>query len=106
MMILLERSVMVTPRTNTTDVIALANVSPVGRKVDGDDLVGVTEIAERLGGIPRDTVHQWRRRYDDFPEPIAVLTQALVFVWADVERWADQNGLPRGGPGRPASDSP
>lgn len=57
------------------------------RSVDPSDLVGASEIAARLG-VVRDTVHLWRRRHEDFPEPIAELEQAMVWDWRDVERWA------------------
>jgi len=63
----------------------------VGRKVDVDELVGAAEIGERLGSAPR-TVHAWRRRHPDFPEPVAELTSALVWNWPDVERWARKTG--------------
>lgn len=56
------------------------------------DLVGATEIAQRLGDTQPRTVHQWHRRYPDFPEPVAVLQQAMVWSWADVEEWARATG--------------
>jgi chromosome partitioning protein len=62
----------------------------MARKVDVDDLVGAAEIAERLGLAHRETVHNWRRRYPDFPAPIAELRQGLLWSWPDVERWARQ----------------
>ena len=60
----------------------------MGRKLDADDLVGAAEIAERLGLAQVQTVHTWRRRYDDFPVPVARLKQALIWSWPDVEAWA------------------
>jgi predicted DNA-binding transcriptional regulator AlpA len=63
----------------------------MGRKVDVDDLVGATEIGQRLG-IDRRSVHQLRRRHDDFPEPIAQLESALVWSWPDIERWSRATG--------------
>jgi hypothetical protein len=68
----------------------------VGRKVDVDDLVGAAEIADRLGIAYVETVHTWRRRYPDFPEPVAHLRRALIWSWPDVERWAKATDrLPR-----------
>ena len=64
----------------------------MGRKLDADDLVGAAEIAERLGLAQIQTVHTWRRRYDDFPEPVAQLKQALIWSWDDVDRWARRTG--------------
>jgi hypothetical protein len=64
----------------------------MGRKLDADDLVGAAEIAERLGLAQVQTVHTWRRRYEDFPEPVARLKQALIWSWSDVELWARASG--------------
>src|SRR5262249_16006897 len=64
----------------------------MARKLDADELVGTAEIAERLGVARAQTVHTWRLRYEDFPEPVAHLKQALVWYWPDVERWARANG--------------
>lgn len=64
----------------------------MGRRVDVDDLVGAAEIAERLGLAQVQTVHSWRRRYAEFPEPVAQLRQALVWSWQDIERWARRTG--------------
>jgi hypothetical protein len=64
----------------------------MGRLVDADHLVGAAEIAERLGLAQVQTVHAWRRRYDDFPAPVARLRQALIWAWPDVERWAKTTG--------------
>ncbi|MCU1483687.1 MAG: hypothetical protein JWN67_433 [Actinomycetia bacterium] len=62
------------------------------RRVAVDQLVGTAEIAERLGVKHGETVHAWRRRYPDFPPPIATLKQAMVWSWPDVERWAKSTG--------------
>lgn len=59
--------------------------------VEPEDLVGVTEIAKRLG-VHRDTVHAWKRRHDGSPSPIAEIEQVLVWNWPDVERWAKATG--------------
>ncbi len=71
----------------------------MGRQVDSDDLVGAAEIAQRLGVNRSQTIHVWRRRYPDFPQPVVHLQQALVFSWAEVEAWASRTGrLPDPGP--------
>jgi hypothetical protein len=64
----------------------------MGRRVDTDLLVGAAEIAARLGVAHVETVHTWRRRHQDFPEPVTKLTQAMVWYWPDVERWARSTG--------------
>lgn len=64
----------------------------VGRTVDTDELVGCAEIARRLGFAGAETVHNWRRRFpDSFPTPVARLKIGLIFVWSDVEQWAEWN---------------
>ncbi len=60
----------------------------MGRKVDSDQLVGASDIAERLGVKRPQVVHDWRRRHDDFPEPIARLKTALIWYWPDIKSWA------------------
>ena len=64
----------------------------VGRRVGVGNLVGTAEIAERLGLAYPETVHSWRRRYPDFPQPVAELRQGLIWNWPDVERWARRTG--------------
>jgi hypothetical protein len=63
----------------------------VARRVDPNELVGVAEIASRLG-CSLQAVHAWRRRYSDFPQPIAQLSMGLLWVWSDVSRWALRTG--------------
>ncbi|MHB1518485.1 MAG: hypothetical protein ACYCVN_02740 [Acidimicrobiales bacterium] len=60
------------------------------------ELVGSHEIADRLGLAHPESVHSWRRRYDDFPEPLARLRIGYVWNWADIEVWAQRSG--RGSP--------
>jgi hypothetical protein len=64
----------------------------VGRKVDVKNLVGTSEIAERLGVSRHQVVHDWRRRHPDFPEPVAQLKRGAIWNWPDVERWARKTG--------------
>lgn len=47
----------------SSSVIASA---PMGRKVDVEDLVSVSEIAELLGLKNAGLVNTWRRHYADF----------------------------------------
>lgn len=72
--------------------LLLRSFDEMGRRIDADNLVGATEIAERLNVKRPQVVHAWRRRYADFPEPVATLRQALVWNWPDVERWAKATG--------------
>lgn len=57
-----------------------------------DELVGSSEIAERLGVGRSSVVHDWRQRDPDFPAPVAELKMGLLFLWSDVERWAKATG--------------
>jgi len=59
--------------------------------IDPDDIVGASEIADRLG-VSSSVVHDWQRRYDDFPEPIRRLRMGHVWSWPDVAAWAQQTG--------------
>ena len=64
----------------------------MGELVDPADLVGAHEIAERLDVSRPQVVHVWRKRYDDFPEPIATLRSALIWNWTEVKAWAQASG--------------
>lgn len=50
------------------------------------DIVDVAEIANRAGTTP-GTVHSWRVRHADFPEPFARLRIGPVWQWHEVEKW-------------------
>lgn len=65
---------------------AICKSRVVVRQVKVDELVGAAEIADRFD-VGVQTVHSWRRRYDDFPAPVAQLQQAMIWAWPDVERW-------------------
>lgn len=64
----------------------------MGRKVDVDQLVGATEIAERLGVTRPNVVHEWARRHEDFPSPVLQLRRVKIWHWPDVENWAKATG--------------
>jgi hypothetical protein len=64
----------------------------MARRVEVDQLVGAAEIADRLGLAVPQTVHDWRRRHADFPQPVAVLRMGLVWNWPDVAKWAERTG--------------
>jgi predicted DNA-binding transcriptional regulator AlpA len=64
----------------------------VGKKIDLDYLVGAAEIAQRLNVKRPHLIHDWRRRYPEFPKPIVELTGILLWDWREVERWAQDSG--------------
>lgn len=57
------------------------------------DLVGRTEIAERLG-VSIKTVDSWRSRPPVVPMPDEALTISgtPVWLWSEIERWAAATG--------------
>ena len=55
-----------------------------------DDIVDVTEIAARLR-VAVSTVHKWRQRDLDFPDPLTRLAIGPVWPWASVAEWAKTN---------------
>lgn len=57
-----------------------------------DQLVGTAEIAQRLHVAHPETVHAWRRRYEDFPSPVVQLRIGMVWAWPDVRDWAKRTG--------------
>lgn len=54
--------------------------------------MGAGEIVDRLGIASTSLVHDWMRRYDDFPEPIARLKGGSIWLWSEVESWARRTG--------------
>lgn len=70
--------------------VASVPFDDMGRRLDVDQLVGASEIAERLHLSSVQRVHELRARNPDFPAPVVSLKQALVFYWPEVERWAEK----------------
>lgn len=60
----------------------------VNETLSADDLVGVREIADRLG-VPRTTASMWilRAASNGFPAPVKRLAMGPLFDWRDVESW-------------------
>jgi len=61
------------------------------------DLAGVHEVAELLGGISRQRVHQLAAEHEDFPKPIAILRAGKIWLRSDIADW-------RAGRDRPLDD--
>lgn len=64
----------------------------MGRRVDVDDLVGLDEIARRLGMGYSTSAHNLVRRHADFPPPVANVGRIRIWTWPDVEKWAKATG--------------
>jgi predicted DNA-binding transcriptional regulator AlpA len=62
------------------------------RRLNPAELVGAAEIVQRLGLARTQTVHNWRVRHEDFPQPVAELESALIWYWPDIEKWARKTG--------------
>jgi predicted DNA-binding transcriptional regulator AlpA len=58
---------------------------------DGSALLGVTEIAARLGVKP-NTVSIWRYRHPTFPQPLTNLSMGPVWWTGDVDKWVENRG--------------
>ena len=56
-------------------------------KVDPDELVDSTEVADTLG-LGHHSVSLYRRRYPDFPAPVIERGRCVLWHRPDVERWA------------------
>ena len=54
------------------------------------DLVGASEIAQRLG-VHRNTPYVWRSRHL-LPAPDLELTTGPIWLWERIEEWARQTG--------------
>jgi len=63
---------------------------PKAQSVDIAQLVDSTDIAEVLGLKHRNSVSVYRKRYEDFPEPVLDKGAGRCLLWlrADIEAWA------------------
>ena len=50
-------------------------------------LVTVSDIADRLL-VRSATVHQWRQRHQDFPQPVQHFENVPVWDWDEIKVWA------------------
>lgn len=68
----------------------------MGQKVDLDDVLDATQVAELLGLSSRGAVSVYRQRYDDFPDPILERSSGRCQFWlrAEIESWSDKRSRP------------
>ena len=59
--------------------------------MSSDATVSAADIA-RLVDVGRAAVSNWRRRYDDFPQPVGGTTSSPLFSLREVEDWLRRNG--------------
>ena len=65
-------------------------------KVETEDLIDSPGVAKLLGLSRYNSVSMYRRRYDDFPEPVVEKGRCLLWRRRDIEQWAKATGrLPR-----------
>lgn len=79
----------------------------MGRRVDAAQLVGASDIKERLGFPRVQDVHGWRKRDATFPEPVAQIGggsiyRIMVWYWPEVAAWAKRKGIALSTDGVPA----
>ena len=67
-----------------------SNLGGMGQRVDIDDLIDASGVAELLGLAHRNTVSVYQYRHPDMPRPVLNFGNGRVKVWLkpDVERWA------------------
>jgi hypothetical protein len=70
-----------------------ATGAPGSGAVASGALVSAADIA-RLTGFGRAAVSNWRRRYEDFPQPAGGTANSPLFALADVEKWLAGQGKP------------
>ncbi len=73
----------------------------MGRRLDVEQLVGASDIAQRLGMPRTQDVHTFRRRDPAFPEPVRILGAGPsrgihVWYWPDIAAWARKKGIATG----------
>jgi predicted DNA-binding transcriptional regulator AlpA len=66
----------------------------MGRKIDVDDLVDSTEVAELLGLGNPTSVSVYQTRYPDMPRPVVHRLSGRCQYWlrTDIEVWARATG--------------
>ena len=62
----------------------------VAPKIDPDDLIDASGVAEVLNFASRNVVSVYRSRHPDFPQPVVDMGAGRCLLWlrAAVEQWA------------------
>jgi type I restriction-modification system DNA methylase subunit/predicted DNA-binding transcriptional regulator AlpA len=61
------------------------------RSEDSGPLISLTDVA-KMAQVSRPAVSNWRRRYEDFPQPVQETGATSLFQLAEVERWMRRHG--------------
>ncbi|WP_018638766.1 HsdM family class I SAM-dependent methyltransferase [Parafrankia elaeagni] len=75
------------PDRNAPAPTTAPTTAPVTATVTASDIA-------RIAGVGRAAVSNWRRRFDDFPTPVAGTSSSPLFALAAVETWFDRHGRP------------
>lgn len=73
------------------DVMASEGIMTMSDQRPGDGTLAAGDIA-RLAGVGKAAVSNWRRRYQDFPDPVGGTSRNPVFSLAEVEAWLRRHG--------------
>ncbi|MEU6410579.1 N-6 DNA methylase [Microbispora sp. NPDC046933] len=78
---------------NAADTTARPAASPLEAAVEAavEATVNAGDIA-RLADVGRAAVSNWRRRYEDFPQPVGGTASSPLFSLPEVEAWLRRNG--------------
>lgn len=85
-------------RSARTDPMTRVALSPVGPRVDTEQLTDAHGVAAILGVAYRNTVSVYQRRYPDMPRPVVDLGRGRPKLWLrpEVERWVEGRRPRRG----------
>jgi predicted DNA-binding transcriptional regulator AlpA len=61
-------------------------------KVDPAELLDSREVAALIGLDNPNGVSVYRKRYDDFPEPVIEKARCVLWRRQDIEAWARKTG--------------
>jgi len=62
----------------------------VARRVDVEQLIGPSEVAEILGLNNPGSISVYRRRYSTFPIPAVEKGRCVLWIRAEIEAWSSQ----------------
>lgn len=73
-----------------------ASVPIVGRRIDIDELIDATDVAEIVGLAQSNSVYVYQRRYPDMPRPVLDRGPSRAKLWLrpEIEAWARQRRGP------------
>lgn len=69
----------------------------MGRMIDADDLISSADIAA-IFGVTRAAVSNWKRRWSDFPNPVARVGPVKnidLYLRSEILAWVEKNMEPQ-----------